>query len=175
MNRFFLPLLLLAASNFCYAAPAPAPARSAANIRTFLNLPDFPRESLRSGVSLKFYNSLKISPLEAWIVVRAPLTESKGHSAKVIHSEAGGVFDEMALKIANAMSVTGMNYTESNLHISQIDVHLLIYKIADGVMVVSFSHVDDARYAGYRQYGRATIGFLRHGQWTFMDNKMERR
>ncbi|MGI8820068.1 MAG: hypothetical protein ACR2ID_04250 [Chthoniobacterales bacterium] len=169
----FFAVFLLAETSFC--KPAPAPARPAAPIRTFLNCPDLPHESLRSGVSLKFYNSLKISPLEAWIVVRAPLNESKGHSATVSRSDAGGVYDSFALQLANSMQITGMNYTESNLHISYIDVHLLIYKIADGVMVVGFSHIDDPRYAGYKQFGRATIGFLRHGQWTFMDNKMERR
>ncbi len=37
-------------------------------------------------------------------------------------------------------------------------------------MAVGFSHVDDSRYAEYRQYGRAKIGFLKNGQWTFLKN-----
>ncbi len=173
MKKLLIVSILFAAADPAVSAPAPAP--SGAKIRTFLDCSGLPRESLRSSVSAKFYKSLTISPLEAWIVVRAPLMNSRSDNAKVIRSEADGAFDTMALELAKSMHVSGMNYVESNLHMSQIMVHLLIYKIADGIMAVGFSHVEDSRYAGYRQYGRATIGFLQKGKWTFMDNSMPRR
>jgi hypothetical protein len=164
--------LVLLSSHFCVAAPAPAPAAKGGKIRTFLDCPNLPREALRSGVSAKFYKSLTISPLDAWIVVRAPLHGINASLAKVVRSDAGGAYDEVALALANSMQVTGLNTTESRINMSAIEVHMLIYKIADGIMAVGFSHVDDPKYAGYRQYGRATIGFLRNGNWTFMDNKL---
>ena len=165
--------ILVLGSHFGLSAPAPA--ASGGKIRTFLDCPNLPREALKSGVSAKFYKSLTISPLDAWVVVRAPLNGMKSSQAKVARSDAGGAYDDIALSLANSMQVTGLNTTESRINISEIEVHMLIYKIADGIMAVGFSHVDDPQYAGYRQYGRATIGFLKGGKWTFMDNKMPRR
>jgi hypothetical protein len=167
--------ILIVGSHLCFGAPAPAPAAKGGKIRTFLDCPNLPRESLRNGVSAKFYKSLTISPLDAWIVVRAPLHGMKSYQAKVVRSDAGGAYDAVALSLANSMQVTGLNTTESRINMSEIEVHMLIYKIADGIMAVGFSHVDDPKYAGYRQYGRATIGFLKNGNWTFMDNKLRGR
>jgi hypothetical protein len=166
---------LLLSTPLSLAAPAPAPTTKGGKIRTFLDCPGLPRESLKNGVSAKFYKSLQISPLDGWIVVRAPLHGMKSANARVIRSDAGGAFDSIALGMANSMQVTGLNTTESRINLSEIEIHLLIYKIADGIMCVGFSHIDDPKYAGYRQYGRATIGFLKNGQWTFMDNKLQRR
>ena len=175
MKTYLIALTSILATHVCIAAPPPAPTAKGGKIRTFLDCPGLPRESLKNGVSAKFYRSLKISPLDGWIVVRAPLHGMKTAHARIIRSDAGGAFDSVALALANSMQVSGLNTTESRINISEIEIHLLIYKIADGIMAVGFSHVDDPKYAGYRQYGRATIGFLKNGQWTFMDNKLPRR
>ncbi len=72
MKLLLVPLLLLAGTHFGIAAPkAIPPAKPAGNMRTFLDCPGLPRESLRRGVSAKFYKSLTISPLDAWVVVQA--------------------------------------------------------------------------------------------------------
>ena len=84
------------------------------------------------------------------------------------------MWDQPALALANSMEFSGMNRVESRIGFSHVDVHLLVYKIADGLMVVGFSHISDPKYADYKQYGRATIGFLQNGKWTFMDNKLRR-
>ena len=177
MKSILSLLLVLLASDVSAAAPAQSKVQPAqgGKIRTFLDCPGLPREALRRGVSAKFYKSLKVSPLDAWIVVRAPLTQSHSGRARVVRSDAGGAYDSVALALANSIHVTGLNYTESRVQISEIEVHLLIYKIADGIMAVGFSQVDDPKYAGYQQYGRAMIGFLQNGKWTFMDNKLRRR
>ena len=164
MKKFLAVIILLAFVSVDGASAA----------RTIKNCRGLPLESLRSGVSRKFYKSLEISPIDAWIVARTPLVNSNASGAKIIQSDAGGIYDTMALEIANSMHVSGLNRTESQLHLSELMVHLLIYKIADGLMAVSFSHVDEARYAGYRQYGRATIAFFRNGKWTVMPTGKEK-
>lgn len=163
MKTLLAAFVLLTLTSAGVAAPTRQP------VRTINNLPGLPKESLRNSVSRKFYKSLEVSPVEAWIVVRATLANSRAMGGKVIRSEAGGVYDSMALMIADKMEVSGLDRTESQHRLSELMVHLLIYKIADGIMAVSFSHVELAQYVGYRQYGRATIGFLRNGKWTFLE------
>ena len=165
MKTLLAALILLSITSIGVAAPAPR------TIRTINNLPGLPKQSLRNGVSRKFYKSLEVSPVEAWVVVRATLANSRVMGTKVIRSEAGGAYDSMAVMIAEKMEVSGLDRTESQHRLSELMVHLLVYKIADGIMAVSFSHVELAQYAGYRQYGQATIAFLRNGQWTFLENK----
>ena len=163
-------LLLLGGVTPDYAAQV------AGNVRTIKNLPGLPREALRNSVSKKFYRSLEISPVEAWIIARAPLANSSAANAKVIRSDANGVYDELAVKLANDLKVSGLDYTESRIPLSHADVHLLVYKIADGTMVVSFWHIDDARYAGYRQLTSAYIGVVKKdGTWVVIEPPKRRR
>jgi hypothetical protein len=59
---------------------------------------------------------------------------------------------------------------------SHIDIHLLVYKIADGTMVVTFWHVDDPRYHGYRQLTSAFIGVRKNdGKWVVIEPPKRRR
>ena len=171
MKTSLAALLFFATLHTQFAAQAPA------NIRTFKNLPSFPRESLRNGVSTKFYRSLEISPVQAWVVVRAPLVDSRAVGAKVIRSDANGAYDKMAVELANELGrFSGLDYTESRIALSHVDVHLLVYKIADGTMVVAFWHIDDARYAGYRQLTSAYIGVLKNdGKWVVIEPPKRRR
>ncbi len=126
--KYLVRLLIVpvVTSGSCLAAVPPTTVRKPANIRTFLDCPGLPREAQRSGVSAKFYKSLAISPLEAWIVVRAPINGLKAAGARVVRCDAVGAFDDVALALANSMEVSGLNYTESHIHVSSIDVHLLI-------------------------------------------------
>jgi hypothetical protein len=157
------------------AAPAAKPAAGAPKIRTFLDCKGLPRERLRNSVSPKFYKQLTISPLDAYIVARAPIHDTTSRRAKIIHSEAGGAYDYVAQGLAEEVKLSGLDRTESRIPLSHIDMHVLIYKIRDAVMAVGFWHVDDPRYAGYRQLGSAAIGFLQNGKWTFMQRPETRR
>ncbi len=157
---FLLPLTLL-------AKPEPAPAkprtmRVLKNPRTIQNLPDFPLSALKVSLSPKLYKSLCVSNVDAWIVAYAP----NGGEPKIVHSEAGGVYDKMALSMAKAWSPVGFDTTESRLKRSpSLKVHLLIYKIADGLMAVDFANNDESFHAGI-QHSDVWVGLLKGGKWT---------
>jgi hypothetical protein len=77
----------------------------------------------------------------------------------------------MLLDIANDYSVSGEDATESRMPNDTLNVYLLIYDIKDGKMAVCFSHTDDARYAGYKQFGVAWMGILKNGEWVTISHK----
>jgi hypothetical protein len=132
------------------------------NPRTIRNLPDFPLSTFKMSLSPKLYNSLCVSNVDAWIVVQIP---PHGGESKVIHSEAGGVFDRLALSMAKSWGGVGYDTTESRVRSPSLKVHLLIYKIVDGLMAVNFSSNDEAFYAG-RQYTDVWVGIWANGKWT---------
>jgi hypothetical protein len=105
---------------------------------------------------------LMISPVTAWVVARAPAGESD--EPKIMRSDAGGVFDKLALGMAKGWGSVGYDTTESRTHRPSLMVHLLIYKIADGLMAVNFSHNDAAFYHG-RQHSDVWVGVYKDGKW----------
>ena len=160
MKTAFLTLTLLAAcaSNFAAATP-PAPA----NARNITTLRNFPLGHLRMSISPKLYKSLVISPLTAWVV--AQVSSIPGSQPKLVRSDAGGEYDQLALTMAKGWNAVGYNTTESRLHQPTLNVHLLVYKIADGLMAVNFSHNDEAFHAS-RQYSDIWVGVFKDGKWT---------
>ena len=141
-------------------APPPASAPPA-NARTIQNLPDFPLAHLKMSLSPRLYKSLVISPLTAWIVAQVG-----NHNAdpKIVHSEAGGTFDLLALSMAKMWSPVGYNTTESKTQSPSLMVHLLLYKLPDGLMAVNFAHNDQAFYAGI-QRSDVWVGVFKDGKW----------
>ena len=113
------------------------------------------REALSRMVSPKFYQSLLISPVAGWIVVRGQLAASRVSGASVVHSEMGGVYDKLALDLANNLNVIGFARNETLQSTPSILVHVLIYEIADGRLAVSFAHLDGAGGSQMRYYGAA--------------------
>lgn len=161
--RFPLPAFLslfivLHSSSFAATPPGPP-----ANARTIRTLPDFPLAHLKTSISPKLYKSLLISPLTAWVVAQAPANE--GSEPKLVRSDAGGVFDKLALEMAKGWGSVGYNTTESRTQRPSLKVHLLIYKIVDGVMAVNFAHNDQAFYAG-PQHSDIWVGVFKNGKWT---------
>jgi hypothetical protein len=150
--------LFVVLQSFAAAPPAPP-----ANARTIRNLPDFPLAHLKMSLSPKLYKSLLISPLTAWVVAQAPA--SVGSEPKIVHSESGGAFDKLALEMAKGWGSVGYNTTESRTQRPSLMVHLLIYKIVDGVMAVNFAHNDQAFYAGI-QHSDIWVGVFKNGKWT---------
>lgn len=149
------------------AKPDPAPAkprtiRVLTNPRTMRNLPDFPLSTFKMSLSPKLYKSLSVSNVDAWIVVHVP---PHGGQPKVTHSEAGGVFDKMALSMAKSWAPVGYDTTESRLKSPSLKVHLLVYKIVDGLMAVNFAANDEAFHAGH-QYTDVWVGLWKDGKWT---------
>jgi hypothetical protein len=153
----FLSLFVVLQS---FAAPPPPAAPS--NARTIRNLPDFPLTELKVSISPKLYKSLLISPVTAWVVAQAPSTLNP--EPKIVRSDAGGAFDKLALAMAKEWGSIGYDTTESRLHFPLLKVHLLIYKIADGLMAVNFAHNDQAFYQGV-QHTEVWVGVYKNGQW----------
>lgn len=159
---------LLVTLHSLAAPPSPAPAKARTisvpvNPRTFRNLPGFPVAVLKTSLSPRLYKSLLISPVTAWIVVRAP--DLKGAEPKIVRSDAGGVFDKLAQEFAKGWSSVGFDTTESRTHRPTLSVHLLIYRIADGLLAVNFSHNDQAFYHGV-QHSEVWVGVHKDGKWT---------
>ena len=157
--------LLLPLQLFAKSDPAPAKPKTIkvlVNPRTIQNLPNFPLSTFKLSLAPKLYKSLSVSNVDAWIVAQVP---PHGGEPKIVHSEGGGVFDKMAFAIANEWSSVGYNVTESRVKSPSIKVHLLIYKIADGLMALNFAHNDDGFYAGM-QYTDVYVGVWKDGKWT---------
>jgi hypothetical protein len=149
------------------AKPDPAPAkprtvRVLVHPRTIQNLPNFPLSTFKVSLSPKLYKSLSVSNVDAWIVTHV---SPYGGEPKIIHSEAGGVFDRMALSMAKEWCPVGYNSTESRVNAPSLDVHLLVYKIVDGLVAVNFANNDDAYHVG-PQHTDVWVGLLKDGKWT---------
>lgn len=141
-----LLLLFLAVSRPVSAAIAP---------RTLDDIPGA-RESLLRIVSPKFYKTLRISPVEGWIVVRGQLSGgTRVFGARITHSELGGAYDQLALDLARNLVIIGYPHVELGEATPTILVHLLVYQIKDAKLAVSFAHFDTAGGSQLRYYGCA--------------------
>ena len=154
----FLTILILAGS----LCSIPVEARTLEDINVIS-----PRV-LKRSVSPKFFKSLLISPVEGWIVVRANLVNTRLSGARIMRSELGGAYDQLALQLANDLEIAGLNRME-NPHTGgpSVLVHLLVYQIADGTMVLSFPTLDDAGGNQLWYWGCARLAVIKRsdGSW----------
>lgn len=162
MRRFLLALFcVVIASGSSIAAQAPK------NVRTVRNLPGFPIEALRRTVSPKFYKSLLISPVEGWVVVRGQLVANGSFAGiRVTHSELGGAYDQMAMGLAKSFTITGMGTTDQQMAARGVALHLVVYKIADGRMVLGVPVSDEAGGNQANYYGSAFLAVEQNGKWS---------
>lgn len=116
-------------------------------------------------ITRPLYRSLEVSAVEAWVVARASVCSGKTANAKIVHTEADGIYDRMIISMANSYRVTGANSIESRIPTDSLTLNLLVFKIADGKLGICFPHNDDARYVGSFQSGNAWIGILKNGEW----------
>jgi hypothetical protein len=141
-------------------------AATVANERRLTSLKVIPTQVLRRSISPRFYKSLLISPLKGSVIVRATLSGSKLFGAKVVHSELNGLYDSLALDLAQKTDIAGYYGIESRVAPS-ILLHLLIYEIADGTMVLSFVNFDGAGGNQMEYYGCAKLMVHKNdGSWT---------
>jgi hypothetical protein len=160
MKSLLTILVFLAFSGASFAASTPAKGR----MLTDLNV--IPTRVLQRSVSPKFYKSLTISPLEGLITVRASLSGTRLSGPKIIRSELSGLFDPLALQLAKEAQLSG-NYTLENPHVTtSVLLHLLVYEIADGTMVLSFVHLDGPGGDQSEYYGCARLLVLKNDKWT---------
>lgn len=142
------------------ATPTPAKGR----LLTDLNV--IPTSVLQRSISPKFYKSLLISPVEGWIVVRAQLSGTRLSGARLIRSELKGLYDPLAFQLAKEAVIAG-NYTLDSPNVpASVLLHLLVYQIANGTMVLSFAHFDGPGGDQMQYYGCARLLVLKGERWT---------
>lgn len=139
-----------------------AAAPQSAKGRTIGEINAIPTRVLQRAISPKFYQSVLRSPIDGWVVVRGSLRGTTLYGLKVIHSEPSGLHDHLALQRAREVEIAG-NYTIENPNVgSSVLVHLLIYQIADGVMALSFAHLDGPGGEQAEYYGCARLAVLKN-------------
>ena len=148
-------LILVAFLQTILAVSPSTPARRLTDINVI------PTRVLKRSISPKFYKSLMISPIQGWIVVRANLAGTRLSGARVIHSELNGAYDSLALERAKEVLIAGYRSTESPNHAPSVLLHLLVYQIADGTMVLSFAHLDEPGSDQMEYWGCARLAVLK--------------
>lgn len=134
--------------------------------RTLTDINVIPKRVLQRSISAKFYKSLLVSPLQGWIVVRAELVGTHLAGSRVIHSELDGAYDALALKLAKEAKLAGYYSLESPNVRGSVLLHLLVYQIADGTMVLSFLHLERSGGDQAQYYGSARLAVLKSdGKW----------
>jgi hypothetical protein len=158
------PLLtiLILVAFICSSIAAQPPAQG----RTLKEIDVIPTRVLQRSISPKFYKTLLISPVQGSIVVRANLAGTRLSGARVIRSDLKGLFDPLALQLAKEAQIAG-NYTLDQLNqAAPVLLHLLVYQIADGTMVLSFAHIDGPGGEQMDYYGCARLLILKDDKWT---------
>jgi hypothetical protein len=135
-------------------------------VRTISDISSVSPRVLQRSISPKFYKSLLISPIEGCVIVRGQLSGTHLTGLKVIHSELNGAYDSVALERANAITISGYYALDKLNPSANVLVHLLIYKIADGTMALSFARLDEAGGDQQQYYGSAVLAVLKSdGRW----------
>jgi len=125
-----------------------------------------PLELFQRSVTAKFYRSLLVSPLEDWSIVRAQ-TAGMRAGTRVIRPAANPAYDALALKFANELSLVANDRRRSAEQRDSELLHLLIYKIADGVMAVSFAYSEASVARQIKNVGTVRVSIrTKEGRWT---------
>ena len=162
--KLFLTLFV-AVALFPFSPARALAATAKGKLLTELNV--IPTRVLKRSISRKFYKSLTISPVDGWVIVRATLSGTRLTGARIIRSDMDGAFDSLAMQRAKEVLISA-NYTTERPNLgNSILLHLLIYKIADGTMALSFAHLDEPGGDQADYYGCARLAVLKaDGKWT---------
>jgi hypothetical protein len=155
--------IVVVAGFLCQSASAMMPAQG----RRLQELNVISTRVLQRSISPKFYKSLRVSPIQGWVVVRANIVNTRLGGPRIIHSELDGAYDELALKLANEALITGYYGIDRPGIGGSVLLHLLIYKIADGTMVLSFPTFDEPGGNQMQYWGCSRLLVLKNdGKWT---------
>lgn len=141
-------------------------ASTAVKGRRLADLNVVPSQVLQRSISPKFYKSLLVSPLEGWVTVRANLSGTHLSGARIVRSDLKGLFDPLAFQLTKEAQVAGNFTLDRPNSTSSVLLHLLVYQIADGTMVLSFMHFDGPSGDQMQYYGCARLLVLQGGKWT---------
>jgi hypothetical protein len=160
MKPLLISLFLIASLTPGFAAQPPSANRKIGDLNVI------PTRVLQRSVSARFYKSLLVSPVEGWVVVRANLSGTRLTGARVIHSELKGLYDPLAMQLAKEALIAG-NYSIDRPNVpGSVLLHVLVYRIADGTMVLSFAHLDHPGGNQMEYYGCARLLTLKADKWT---------
>lgn len=160
MKTLLVSLVLIASLTSGFAAQP-----SSAN-RKIGDMNVIPTRVLQRSISPRFYRSLLVSPVAGWVVVRANLSGTRLTGARVIHSELQGLYDPLALQLAKEALIAG-NYSIDRPNVpGSVLLHVLVYRIADGTMVLSFAHLDHPGGNQMEYYGCARLLTFKADKWT---------
>ena len=138
-----------------------AAAMPVAGGRKLADINVIPTRVLKRSISPKFYKSLLISPIDGLVVVRANLAGTRLSGMRVIHSELNGAYDSLALELAKETLIAGYQATDRPNRTPSVLLHLMIYHIADGTMVLSFAHLDEPGGDQMEYWGCARLAVLK--------------
>jgi len=134
--------------------------------RKLTELKVIPTRVLERTVSPKFYKSLVVSPVEGMITVRANVAGNRLSGPRIVRSDLKGLFDPLAYQLAKEAQVAGNFSVEDPNTRPSVLLHLLVYEIADGTMVLSFLHFDGPGGDQMQYYGCARLLVLKNDKWT---------
>jgi hypothetical protein len=122
--------------------------------------------TLQRSISPRFYRSLCVSPIQGLIVVRANLVDTHFSGPRIIHSELDGRFDQLAMKLAKDQVIAGYYGLGRPGRVGSVFLHLVVYQIADGTMVLCFPTFDEPGADQIRTWGCAKLLVLKNnGTW----------
>ena len=161
------PITLLAGIILASLSASSFAAQSSARVRTISDIPTISHRVLQRSISPKFYESLRVSPLQGCVIVRAQLSNTHLSGMSIIHSELGGAYDSLALERAKAVRIGGYYGLGKLNRTGNVLVHLLIYQIADGTIALSFTQLDEPGGDQQEYYGSAVLAARAPGgQWS---------
>jgi hypothetical protein len=135
-------------------------------VRTVTDLNVISTRALQRSISPKFYKSLLISPVQGWVTVGGNLSGTHLSGVRLMHSELGGRFDSLALQLAKEIQIAGYYSLERPYFGGSVVLHLLIYQIADGTMVLSFPQFTEPGGDQMEYYGCARLAVIKKdGRW----------
>lgn len=124
MKSYFFKSLALIFVLGVAASPTTSSARSMADI------PGMPIAGLRVYMPAEAYAKLISAPVKAWVLVRGQIINNHVSGARVSHSEANGVYDKIAMQMANSMEVA--SDTTSSRLASNVNIYVVIFGLPDG-------------------------------------------
>ena len=159
----FLSLVLVGLSAEC-AGAEPSDLRG----KTIKDLSgSIPLETFQRSVGPKFYRSLLVSPLADWSAVRARITGDRLAAPQVIRPAANRAYDSLALQFARDTTLVARDRGGRNRPAASAQMHLLVYKIADGFMAVSFAFPEATPGQQHTQLGTVRLSIQKAGgSWT---------
>ncbi len=159
-------LLVILLTVVTFVAPGFAESPGSVKGRTLGEIKVIPKGVLERAIAPWFYKSLLVSPLEGWVIARGELSNTKVYGARIIRSDLNGVFDARTVQAASELKITGDYRLDRLAKTSPVVMHTLVYKIADGTMLVSFACLDRAEGTQMYYIGCARLDVLKDsGRW----------